>query len=208
MASVGAFLKTMKVDVRVIAATNRNLKDKIKADNFREDLYYRLSVFPIEIPPLREKMDDVVPLALSFLDKACKELNRCSLKLTKQQLLTLRQYSWPGNIRELENAIERAVISSIGNRLKLDGYAENDGETIPHLQTSTQPEKHGFLTMEELKAFEKDNIIAALHQTNWKTWGENGAAALLGIKPNTLAYQIKTLKIKRPKVKTKAEMHS
>ena len=190
--------KTMQVDVRVVAATNRVLSEEIKAGRFREDLYYRLSVFPVEVPPLRERIEDVVPLALSFLELTCQELNREPIALSQSQIVMLKQHSWPGNIRELKNTIERAVISSHGSKLKLEitqmGMLDTESEHI----TPAQLPVSGYLTSEEFKALERKNITAALAHANWKTWGDGGAAALLGVKPSTLAYQMKTLGIKKP----------
>ena len=112
--------KTIKIDVRIIAATNRNLKDEVDAGRFREDLFYRLSVFPIEVPPLRERIKDIGPLAVHFLQSICTELGHEPLSLTQQQLDSLNKYHWPGNIRELRNVMERAVILTKGKRLRLD----------------------------------------------------------------------------------------
>lgn len=189
--------KTMRVNVRVVAATNRDLTTEVKAGRFREDLFYRLSVFPIEVPPLRERINDVVPIAVSFLEKACRELGRESLTLTQNHISSLKGHSWPGNIRELKNTIDRAVISSTSKKLRLDLALA----TIPRETLSTdslsQPAT-AYLTSAEFKELEKANITAALQQANWKTWGNDGAAELLGLKPSTLAYQIKTLGIKKP----------
>ena len=112
--------ETTKVDVRVVAATNRNLEEEVAAGRFREDLYYRLSVFPIELPPLRNRIEDVVPLAAHFLGTICAELGRDPLNLSKQHIVMLQKHQWPGNIRELRNVIERAVILTKGARLRLD----------------------------------------------------------------------------------------
>lgn len=187
--------KTIKVDVRVVAATNRDLIDEIKAGRFREDLFYRLSVFPVEVPPLRDRREDVAPLAFHFLEQICRELNREPLRITQQQVSVLKQQPWPGNIRELKNVIERAVISSAGDRLRLDlALPEASGEN----RLSTQPSAADpleFLTITEFKELEKANITAALRHADWKVWGPEGAADLLGIKPSTLAYQMKTLGI-------------
>ena len=190
--------KTICVNVRVIAATNRDMKAEIKAGRFREDLYYRLSVFPIEVPPLRERRGDIVPLALHLLEKACRELNKEGLTLSKAQLLTLKQYQWPGNIRELENTIERAVISSVGSKLRLDSalLSGTPVDDASDLKPTVGSDK--ILTSEEFKELEKRNIIAAMEKAQWKTWGEGGAAKLLGMKPSTLAYQIKSLGIEKP----------
>ena len=189
--------KTMRVNVRVVAATNRDLATEVKAGRFREDLFYRLSVFPIEVPPLRERINDVVPIALSFLEKACRELGRESMTLTQSHITSLKSHSWPGNIRELKNTIDRAVISSTNKKLRLDlALATIPGET---LNTAAQsPPATAYLTSAEFRELEKANIVAALQHANWKTWGEHGAAVLLNVKPSTLAYQMKTLGIKKP----------
>ena len=187
--------KTTKVDVRVVAATNRNLIEEIEAGHFREDLYYRLSVFPVEVPPLRDRLEDVAPLAFHFLETICRELGREALRLTQSQVSKLRRQPWPGNIRELKNVIERAVISSAGNRLRLD-LALPDGATENRSNIDPSPaDSSGFVTIAEFKELEKANITAALAYTNWKIWGPEGAAELLGIKPSTLTYQMKVLGI-------------
>lgn len=187
--------KTNKVDVRVVAATNRDLMEEIKAGRFREDLYYRLSVFPVEVPPLRERIDDVTLLAVHFLERICRELGREPPRMTQQQVSVLKQQKWPGNIRELKNVIERAVISSTGNRLRLDLAIPNamPGDRLPTESAATSPAE--FVTIAEFKALEKENMMAALRHSNWKVWGPEGAADLLGIKPSTLAYQMKMLGI-------------
>lgn len=189
--------KTMRVNVRVVAATNRDLATEVKAGRFREDLFYRLSVFPIEVPPLRERINDVVPIAASFLEKACRELGREALTLTQNHITLLKEHSWPGNIRELKNTIDRAVISSTNKKLRLDlALATVPGETLSTAQHSHPTTD--YLTSAEFRELEKANITAALQHANWKTWGDEGAAALLGVKPSTLAYQMKTLGIRKP----------
>jgi len=187
--------KTSKVNVRVVAATNRDLMTEIEAGRFREDLYYRLSVFPVEVPPLRERIDDVALLAVHFLQQICRELGREIPRITQQQVSILKQQKWPGNIRELKNVIERAVISSTGERLRLDLAVQNlsadgDSQAEPPVTGSTE-----FVTIAEFKELEKANITAALRHANGKVWGVEGAADLLGIKPSTLAYQMKMLGI-------------
>jgi PAS domain S-box-containing protein len=189
---------TIHVDVRVVAATNRNLEAEIKAGRFREDLFYRLNVFPVEVPPLRDRIEDVVALAVGFLESACQELNREPLPLSQSQIAMLKAHSWPGNIRELKNTIERAVISSNNGKLKLDISMVASTEPMKGSHEQPRLPATGYLTQEEFKELEKNNIIAALRHANWKTWGDSGAAALLGIKPSTLAYQMKTLGIKKP----------
>ena len=182
---------TIKVDVRVVAATNRNLSDEVKAGRFREDLFYRLSVFPIEVPSLRERIDDVTPLAVHFLELICRELGREPFRLTQQNAVRLRAHAWPGNVRELKNVIERAVISSSGTRLRLD-LALPDAKDNSEMPTPVgQITDSGFLTDAEFRGLEKSNLAAALQQAKWQVWGENGAAELLGIKPSTLTYRMK-----------------
>jgi PAS domain S-box-containing protein len=187
--------KTTKVDVRIVAATNRDLMAEIKAERFREDLYYRVGVFPVEVPPLRERKDDIAPLASHFLKSISRELGREPPRMTQHQLSILQQQKWPGNIRELKNVIERAVISTPGNRLRLDLALPNITIEKPMRTKTTQEKSAEFLTIAEFKELEKANLTAALKHTNWKTWGPEGAAELLGMKPSTLAYQMKTFGI-------------
>ena len=179
--------KTTKVDVRIIAATNRDLKADIEAGNFREDLFYRLSVFPIEVPPLRERSKDIGALAIQFLDDICKEQGRDALTLTQQQINTLCNYSWPGNIRELKNVIERAVILTKGDRLRLDLAMPNDNKS----PVSIEPDSEEFVTDAILREKEKLNMLAILRHTKWRISGVDGAAELLGIKPSTFTYRMK-----------------
>jgi len=189
--------KTSKVDVRVVAATNRDLMEEIKAGRFREDLFYRLSVFPVDVPPLRERKDDITLLAVHFLDQICRELGREPPRMTQQQVSVLKQQKWPGNIRELKNVIERAVISSTGTRLRLD-LAVPNASTENHLPAEPSAANSSeFVTIAEFKELEKANMTAALRHANWKVWGPEGAADLLGIKPSTLAYQMKMLGIEK-----------
>jgi transcriptional regulator with GAF, ATPase, and Fis domain len=189
--------KTIKVDVRVVAATNRDLMEEIKAGRFRQDLYYRLSVFPVEVPPLRERVEDITPLAQHFLKLICRDLGRETLRMTQQDVSLLEKQFWPGNIRELKNVIERAVISSSGDRLHLDIAVPDTSREKPQATQKSVSELSEFVTAAEFKQLEKANIAKALEHAGWKTWGPDGAAALLGIKPSTLAYQIKKLGILR-----------
>jgi len=191
--------KTVKVDVRVVAATNRVLMDEIKAGRFREDLYYRLSVFPLDVPPLRERVEDIAPLAFFFLEKICRDLGRETLRMTRNHIAILKKQVWPGNIRELKNVIERAVISSTGNRLRLDVAVPDSSEESPLATNISAPEPGNFITNEEFRKLEKVNITAALQHAGWKVWGDEGAAELLGMKPSTLAYQMKALGIDKEK---------
>jgi PAS domain S-box-containing protein len=190
---------TRSVDVRVIAATNRDLERLVVAGEFREDLFYRLSVFPIEVPPLRKRGDDVVQLAQHFLERTCNDFGRKVMSLTRRQADALMSYDWPGNIRELKNVIERAVILSAGNSLRLDlslPSANQASGTDQHGSVSEQ--QHRILTDKEMRALQKKNTVEALKQSNWRVSGKAGAAELLGIRPTTLADRIRTYGIKRP----------
>ena len=188
--------QTIKVDVRVVAATNRDLLEEIKAERFRQDLYYRLSVFPVEVPPLRERVEDIAPLAHHFLKLICRELGRETLRVTKQDVSLLEKQLWPGNIRELKNVIERAVISSSGDRLRLNIEAPDLSQQPAQATQRLVTESSEFVTALEFKQLEKANIEKALEAAGGKTWGPDGAAELLGIKPSTLAYQMKKLGIR------------
>ncbi|MGB5449204.1 MAG: sigma 54-interacting transcriptional regulator [Woeseiaceae bacterium] len=188
---------TRSVDVRVIAATNRNLEQLIVDGKFREDLFYRLSVFPVEVPPLRDRGDDVVQLAQHFLEQTCKDFGREGLTLTRAQTANLRAYEWPGNVRELKNVIERAVILSQGKVLRLDLSMP---DLKPEADETQENEAGGadILTDKDIKELQKSNLIKALRQTNWRVAGAGGAAELLGVRPTTLADRMRTYKIKRP----------
>lgn len=191
--------RTRRVNVRVITATNRNLKQEIAAGRFREDLYYRLNTFPIEVPPLRARRDDIPLLVRHFLGRA-RRLYSQSADLTTQQTMLLQSYDWPGNIRELRNVMERAVIVSQGGTLRLDLALGNGVTTKP---ISATPDPHtrsgnSCLTHEEMKRCERDNMLLALEQAGWKLYGPGGAAELLGLKPNTLAARLRVMGIERP----------
>jgi len=189
---------TRSVDVRVIAATNRNLEQLIVDGEFREDLFYRLSVFPVDVPPLRERGDDIVQLAQHFLEQTCKDFGREPLTLKRAQAENLKTYSWPGNVRELKNVIERAVILSPGKSLRLElsiPGLKNGGSAVVE---STPTPKNEVLTEQAMRDFQKSNMVRALEEANWKVSGVGGAAELLGVRPTTLADRIRTLKIRKP----------
>lgn len=194
---------TVRVDVRVVAATNRDLNAEVKAGRFREDLYYRLSVFPIEVPALRARVDDIAPLAVHFLALVCRDLGRDLLKMTQQDLARLRKHSWRGNVRELKNVIERAVISTTGNRLRLDLALPDANRPTQRGTSATQTDDTEFLTDAEFRELEKSNVLAALRKANWQVWGQDGAAELLGIKPSTLNYRMKNFGIQRQESATR-----
>jgi PAS domain S-box-containing protein len=189
---------TRSVDVRVIAATNRDLEQLIVDGEFREDLFYRLSVFPIEVPPLRERGDDVIQLAQHFLEQTCMDFGRPVLQLTRAQAQNLLNYGWPGNVRELKNVIERAVILSTGNVLRLDLSMPNLNGSTAGSRDAPSPERAKVLTDREMRELQRNNIIAALRQTDWRVSGPAGAARLLGVKPTTLADRIRSMGIRKP----------
>jgi PAS domain S-box-containing protein len=191
--------RTHTVNVRVIAATNRDLEKAVADGKFREDLYYRLSVFPIDVPPLRERGDDVVQLASHFLERTCQQFGHRPLTLSRQQATLLKRYDWPGNIRELKNVIERAVILSRGKVLRLD-LAMSDILNAP--AANGEPSETGtsqLLTDGALRELERTNIERALTLANWRVSGPDGAAKLLGVKPTTLADRMKRFRISKPK---------
>ena len=183
--------KTHYADVRVIAASNRDLKEAIEQGRFREDLYYRLSVFPIEVPPLRERKEDIPVLSGYFVDIACRRFGRQSLQLTTAHIRQLQDYDWPGNVRELQNVLERAVITSQRSSLHLDMGRLNESRTITPTPKASRLEISGILTDEEMKRRERDNVAAALKRCGGRIYGPGGAAELLGMKPTTLNARIK-----------------
>lgn len=178
--------KTMKVNVRVIAATNRNLEQAIEKKEFREDLYYRLNVFPIHCPPLRERKEDIPLLVKHFCQKYEVKVGKKITNVPQKVMDALMKYDWPGNIRELENIIERALILCRGNTLEY-------GEWIP--SEKKQDKKISFTTLEDA---ERQHILDALEKTGWKVSGEKGAAKILGLNATTLEARMKKLGIKRP----------
>jgi formate hydrogenlyase transcriptional activator len=187
--------RTRKVNVRIIAASNRDLKKEIDGGRFREDLFYRLSVFPIEVPPLRERRDDIVPLVGHFVRQSARRMNRPEPQITKSALDRLATYHWPGNVRELQNIIERAVILWRGGPLTFDlPESRPQGDTV---QQNKAEVKIMLPTPEELKQQQREAIVNALKQTNGKVSGPRGAARLLGLKPSTLASRISSLGINR-----------
>jgi transcriptional regulator with GAF, ATPase, and Fis domain len=194
--------KTRRVDVRVIAATNRDLKKEMAAGRFREDLYYRLDVFPIRVPPLRERKEDLSLLAAHFLDRACQRMHLPRPRLTKAHIEQLQRYDWPGNIRELENVLERAVIMSRRYRqLRFDlTSAEPQVSPVAPLPRPGQSESRpkAVLSDAEIRQLERENLQAALEQSGGRIRGPGGAAELLGLKPTTLAARLKALGIRKP----------
>lgn len=185
--------ETRKVDVRVLSATNRDLKQMVAHGEFREDLYYRLEVFPILVPPLRERGDDVVLIAEAIAKKCARELGRELAPLSADCARRLCEYSWPGNIRELQNVIERAAITSQENRLNLDRALPD----VPSRPPGDFPVRR-ILSASELAEFEKENLLRALDASDWQIAGSGGAAERLGLKPTTLKSRVKALGLSRP----------
>ncbi|CAD5202348.1 sigma 54-interacting transcriptional regulator [Pseudomonas sp. FEN] len=185
--------RTRKVDVRIIAATNRDLRQEVAAKHFREDLYFRLNVFPIQSPALRERPMDIAPLAAHFLKQTGKRLNMPGRRLRNSDIERLQRYSWPGNIRELQNVIERALITSVGADLNLD--LPDEPKVAQHTLTADSPPPT-ILTDAQIRELERSNMMAALKAADGKLFGKGGAAQLLGIKPTTLASRFKRLEIK------------
>jgi transcriptional regulator with GAF, ATPase, and Fis domain len=182
---------TRKVDVRVIAATNQNLAEEVRARRFREDLFYRLNVFPLTLPPLRARTDDIPLLAAHAVAEVSTRLGVEAPTLTQADAARLQQYEWPGNVRELKNVIERAVILSKGLRLCLDvalGEVATGARAAPDV-----PE--GILTDGECRARERANVMRALERADGRIYGQGGAAELLGVNPTTLASRLRALKI-------------
>jgi transcriptional regulator with GAF, ATPase, and Fis domain len=187
--------RTQVVDVRIIAATNRNLAEEVQRGRFREDLFYRLNVFPIRIPPLRERGRDIDELSRVFLEKYSRRVGRSFAPLSDAALERLRRYAWPGNVRELENVIERGVIVSGGGVFDLD-------RALPELVTAVAPaapQSASVHTVREMLALERANIERALRQTGGKVSGKDGAAALLGTHASTLSSRMQSLGVKRPR---------
>ena len=179
--------ETIKISVRVLAATNADLDRALEAGTFRMDLYYRLHVFPIRIPPLRERREDIPLLVQHFLERFAARYDRAHLKIRGRTMDALAAYTWPGNVRELENVIERAVIISKGPWLELGEWMSKPSAPAHRTQ---------FPTLEELT---RDHVVAALERSAWQVSGDAGAAKLLGLKPTTLEARMKRLGIARPK---------
>ena len=195
--------KPVRVDVRVIAATNRNLQESIQAGTFRSDLFYRLNVFPIEVPPLRERRSDIPQLAMFFLARFAKKFGKNIRSIPRATLDRLTNYSWPGNVRELQNVIERAAILSLSSVLELE--PDLIPELLPADSSSTRdnPSEAGEAPIAvapappTLEDMERAHIIAVLNQTSGVVEGPRGAAKILGLHPNTLRHRIRKLGLKR-----------
>jgi formate hydrogenlyase transcriptional activator len=201
--------KTIKVDVRVIAATNRDLSAMVRDGKFRSDLFYRLNVVPVTMPPLRERADDIPLLTMFFLDKSARKLGHPIKQVAEETMLRLCQYPWPGNIRELQNVIERAVVLASGSVLLVDESAlpgtpsrplpqpPEPGVTQSSMPPPPPPAKTEGASLEEV---ERQHIVAVLQQVNWRIEGNGGAAKILNLEPSTLRSRMKKLSIVRRSV--------
>ena len=179
---------TIKVDVRIVATTNRNLEEEVRKGRFRQDLYYRLNVFPITVPPLRQRKDDIPIMVQAFVERYARKLGKQILSIQKETMKALQDYPWPGNVRELESILERAVILCPGPTLQLDDK----------LETFSSPLPSSARTLEEI---ERNQILRTLIETRWRINGKEGAAAILGLHPSTLRARMHKLGITRPEAK-------
>jgi transcriptional regulator with GAF, ATPase, and Fis domain len=189
--------RTRTADVRIIAATNQDLKSEVGAGRFRQDLFYRLNVFPIEVPPLRKRKEDIPMLAELFLRRSSRRFNRECRRLTQGNIMSLQAYDWPGNVRELLNVIERALITSRKGAIRLD-LPSAPSRKSSAIRPSAGSPSMAVLTDAEMKQRDRENLLAALDRTNWKVQGPGGAAELLGMRPTTLASRIKRMGLSRP----------
>ena len=191
--------RPVKVDVRVLSATSRDLAEEIAAGRFREDLYYRLDVFPVRVSPLRDRREDIPMLAKYFVELLAKEMKCTKPRLTEAGVIRLQEYHWPGNIRELRNVIERATILARGKVLEFDlptTTAEAPALPAPRSMNQEKAEPE-FMTEPEIQRRERENLRIVLNKTGWKVGGPSGAAELLGVKPTTLISRIKKMGLSR-----------
>jgi transcriptional regulator with GAF, ATPase, and Fis domain len=183
--------KTIAVDVRLIAATNRDLAQAVAAGKFRQDLYYRLNVFPVHVPPLRERREDIPLLVHYFVDRYAAKIGRTITRVPEDAVQRLLAYAWPGNVRELENVVERAVILSPGPDLVVAPEALPAAAEAP----AAAPTRAG--APPALNEVERHHIVTVLKQTGWRIDGPNGAARLLDMNPSTLRSRMQKLGIRR-----------
>ena len=194
---------TRSVDVRVIAATNRDLQQDVASGRFRRDLFYRLSVFPIVVPTLRERAEDIAGLTTHFLAQATQRYGRSGMQLTQRAMRTLEGYSWPGNVRELQHVIERAVLLSRGRTLRLEGVLAEPDDANREKRSSARPDGARVVVREsEWRRREQENLRTALQLAQGRIYGPDGAADMLGIKPTTLISRLKTLGLRTPPHRT------
>jgi transcriptional regulator with GAF, ATPase, and Fis domain len=189
--------RTIKVDVRVIAATNRDLKQLCTEGKFREDLYFRLNVFPVYMPPLHQRGRDIELLADAFAKRFARRMAKRVLPLDDAQRCLLRSYNWPGNVRELQNVIERAIILSTGPRIELERAMGGVAPLPASPSDSAIPNTDRVLTAKEWLELEHANLRRALERCSWKVSGPDGAARLLGIPASTLSSRMKTLGVRK-----------
>lgn len=190
---------TVEVDVRIIASTNRNLKEEVRNGSFREDLFYRLNIFPISIPPLRQRKGDIPLLARYFMEKSNKRLQKKFTEISEEMMQSLVDQAWPGNVRELMGVVERTMIVCTGTKLNIAESIEPDNKIIENV-SDNEVFKKKIQIKKSLADVEKDYIISILEKTYWKIEGANGAAKILELNPSTLRARIKKLGIKRPDV--------
>jgi transcriptional regulator with GAF, ATPase, and Fis domain len=191
--------RTREVDVRVIAATNRPLDVEVEKGRFRRDLFYRLNVLPVEVPPLRERRDDILPMARRFLRSTAHRLHLPERELSKQDEQALLAYDFPGNVRELQNIVERAVVLSNRAEGGLGLALGRTSQPPPVMSREPEPEPGDVMGEDAFRAFERRNLLNALRRCDYRISGERGAAKLLGLSPSTLAYRMKQLGLERPR---------
>jgi chemotaxis protein methyltransferase CheR len=176
---------TIKTDVRIVAATNRNLEEEVNKGHFRADLWYRLNIFPITVPPLRERLDDIPLLVDAFVKKIARRMGKTIEVIPVGVMAALQEYHWPGNVRELENVLERAVINSSGPKLRLVDELKKPSRDFP-------------ASPKTLEAVERDYILRVLELSNWKVSGKNSASEILGLDRSTLRARMAKLNIEKP----------
>jgi transcriptional regulator with GAF, ATPase, and Fis domain len=191
--------RTREVDLRVIAATNRPLDVEVDRGCFRRDLFYRLNVLPIEVPPLRERREDILPMARRFLRTTAHRLHLRERELSAEDARTLLAYDFPGNVRELQNIIERAVVLSNHSDRGLGLALGRQSPAPARLEPEHLPEAGEVINEEAFRSLERRNLINALRRCDYKIAGARGAARLLGLSPSTLAYRMKQLGLERPR---------
>jgi transcriptional regulator with GAF, ATPase, and Fis domain len=187
--------RTRTVDVRVVAATNRDLPSEVTEGRFRQDLYYRLSVFPLEVPPLREHCEDIPLLAAHFVAVAARRVGVSPPPLDPDEVQLLRHYAWPGNVRELQNVIERAVILARGGPIRVEALLDHRPVSRNSSSKVADQPSEEVVSAAEWRQRERSNIVTALRRAQGRIYGSGGAAALLGMKPTTLYSRIKTLRV-------------
>lgn len=188
--------KTRSADVRIVAATNRDLQRQIEEKRFRQDLYYRLSVFPIDVIPLRDRTDDIPNLVSHFLELSSRKMGLKTPKLKQRHIIELKNYHWPGNIRELQNVVERAVIISRSGTLE---FQLPKSDVVNDVMIANNNVPGQLMSDDQIRSLERQNLLAVLKKTNWKISGNGGAADFLGVNASTLNARMRAMNIKRPK---------